>query len=131
MCVCVCGFFTVSYALHLLILERIVNIMKVYIKTSRNNIQVEFIRFRKKLATLLTFETLKWKYTFATDLLITIRDESPLVCRAPDVSEHRQTTKLISLRTSVTAFSSLCFVVTETQYYYSMYQLQCDIFRSE
>ena len=39
----------------------------------------------------MTFETLKWEYTFATDVLIAIRDESPLVCRAPgapDVSEH-------------------------------------------
>ena len=37
------------------------------------------------------FESLKWEYTFATDVLIGIRDESPLVCRAtgaPDVSEH-------------------------------------------
>ena len=49
--VCVCGWFCVSYALHLLILgscytahKRIVNIMKVYIK--RNNIQVESIGFR-------------------------------------------------------------------------------------
>ena len=53
--------------------------------------EVELIRFRKKIATLLTFETLKWEYTFATDVLIAIRDESPLVCRAlgaPDVSEH-------------------------------------------
>ena len=43
----------VSYALNLLLLgscytahERIVNIMKVYIK--RNNMQIELIRFRKK-----------------------------------------------------------------------------------
>ena len=51
---CVGGWwvFIVSYALHLLILgscytahQRIVNIMKVYIK--RNNIQVELMRFRK------------------------------------------------------------------------------------
>ena len=44
-----------------------------------------------KIATLLTFETLKWEYTFATDVLIAIRVESPPVCRAPgapDVSEH-------------------------------------------
>ena len=34
------------------------------------------------------FETLKWEYIFATDVLIDIRDESPLVCRTPDVSEH-------------------------------------------
>ena len=85
----------VSYALLLLILgscytahKCIVNIMKVYIKS--NNIQVELIRFRK-MATLLTFETMKWGYIFATDVLIAIRDESPLVCRsqgAPGVSEH-------------------------------------------
>ena len=33
--------------------KRIVNIMKVYIK--RNNMQVELIRFRKKISTLFTF----------------------------------------------------------------------------
>ena len=49
--------------------------------------QPVFALFRTK-ATLFTFETLKWKYTFATDVLIAIRDEAPLVCRAPDVSEH-------------------------------------------
>ncbi len=48
--------------------KRIVNIMKVYIK--RNNIQMELIRFRK-LASLLTFETLKWIYT--TDVLSVTR----------------------------------------------------------
>ena len=37
----------------------------------------------------MTFETLKkWKYTFATNVLIVTRDESPLVYRAPDASEH-------------------------------------------
>ena len=42
-----------------------------------------------KLATLMTFETLKWKYTFATNVLIVTRDESPLVYRAPEfASEH-------------------------------------------
>ena len=41
--------------------KRIVNnfIMKVYIE--RNNIQVELIRFRKKIATLLKLESLKWE----------------------------------------------------------------------
>ena len=33
-----------------------------------NNIQVELIRFRKQIATLLTLETLKWEYTFTTDV---------------------------------------------------------------
>ena len=65
----------------------IVDIMKVYIE--RNNIQVIFIRFRK-IATLQTLETLKWDYTFATDVLIAIRYKSPLVQGAtggaPDVS---------------------------------------------
>ena len=37
---------------------------------------------------LLTFETLKWESTFGTDMLIASRDESPLVCRAADVSGH-------------------------------------------
>ena len=42
-----------------------------------------------KLATLMTFETLKWKYTSATDVLIVTRDESSLVYRAPEsASEH-------------------------------------------
>ena len=36
----------------------IVPITKVYI--ARNNIHVELIRFRKKIAILLTLETLKW-----------------------------------------------------------------------
>ena len=37
----------------------------------------------------MTFETLKWKYTFATNVLIVIRDESPLVYHAPEsASEH-------------------------------------------
>ena len=31
-----------------------------------------------KLATLMTFETLKWIYTFATNVPIVTRDESPL-----------------------------------------------------
>ena len=89
-CGCVRGgwlVFIVSYSLHLLILgscytahEHIVNIMKVYIQM--NNMQVELIRFGKKV-TLLTFETFKWEYTFATGVIISIRDASPLVCRAP------------------------------------------------
>ena len=88
---CVWLVFIVSYALHLLIfgscytgLKRTVDVLKVYIK--RNNIQVELIRFR--IATLLTFETLKWEYTFANDVLISIRDESQLLCRAQDISKH-------------------------------------------
>ena len=92
-----CGFvvFIFSSALHLLIIgscytahrKFLVNIMKVY--SDRNNIQVDLIRFHK-IATLLTFEILKWEYIFATDVLIAIRDEAPLICRvpcAPDVSE--------------------------------------------
>ena len=35
----------------------------IFVYIESNNIQVEIIRFRKKIATLLTFETLKWKYT--------------------------------------------------------------------
>ena len=51
---------------------------------------MELIRFRK-IATLLSLETLKWEYTFAADVLIAIRYESPLVQGAsgvPDVSGH-------------------------------------------
>ena len=40
-----------------------------------------------KLATLMTFFSLKWKNSFATNVLIVTRDESPLVYRAPDASE--------------------------------------------
>ena len=36
----------------------------------------------------MTFETLKWKYTFATNVLIVTRDESPLVYSVPDASEQ-------------------------------------------
>ena len=37
----------------------------------------------------MTFETLKWKYSFATNVLIVTRDESPLVYRVPEsTSEH-------------------------------------------
>ena len=46
--------------------KHIVNIMKVYIEM--NNIQVGLIRFPKKTATLLTLATLKWKYTFGSDV---------------------------------------------------------------
>ena len=38
-----------------------------------------------KLATLVTFETLKWKYTFVTNVLIVTCDESPLVYRAQNI----------------------------------------------
>ena len=42
-----------------------------------------------KLASLMTFETLKWKYTFATNVLIVTRDESPLVYHTLEsASEH-------------------------------------------
>ena len=53
--------------------KRIVNVKKVYIERN-NNKQVELIRFRKKIATLLMLETLKSEYTFATgsDRLIAI-----------------------------------------------------------
>ena len=47
--------------------KRIVNITKVYIERN-NNKQVELILFRKNIATLLMLETLKWEYTFATDV---------------------------------------------------------------
>ena len=40
-----------------------------------------------KLASLVTFESLKWKLSFATNLLIVTRDESPLVYRVPDALE--------------------------------------------
>ena len=63
--------------------KRFVDIMKVYVEWSNDSV---------KIATLLTFETLNWEYTFATDVLIAIRDELSLVCSgapgAPDVSGH-------------------------------------------
>ena len=50
--------------------------MKVYI--DRNNIQVELIRFRKKIATLLTLESLQWDNFFCVYEigLIAIREVS-------------------------------------------------------
>ena len=69
--------------------KRIVTITKVYI--ARNNIGPTRgnNKIPYKLATLMTFETLKWKYTFARNVLIVTRDESPLVYRAPEsASEH-------------------------------------------
>ena len=68
--------------------KRIITITKVYIAKKQhrrgNNNTIPY-----KLATLVTFETLKWKYTFATNMLIVTRDESPLVYHAPEsASEH-------------------------------------------
>ena len=65
--------------------KRIVTMAKVYIAINHihGNNMIPY-----KLATLLTFETLKWKYTFATNVLIVTRDESPQVHRVPDASEH-------------------------------------------
>ena len=70
--------------------KRIVNIMKVCIE--RNNIQVELIRFRKKIVTFIAVGNFEVGIYFATDVLIAIRDESPLFCSGgpgvPDVSAH-------------------------------------------
>ena len=68
--------------------KRVVTMTKMY--TSTTNIHVEIIRFRKKVATLMTFFSLKWKHSFATNVLIVTRDESPLVYRAPDSSEDKK-----------------------------------------
>ena len=65
--------------------KRIVTITKVYI--APNNIHVEMIRFRNKLAALMTFLSFKWKKSFATNVIILTRDESPLVYRGAVVSE--------------------------------------------
>ena len=62
-CVCVC-----------------VTIMKVYI--ARNN------TIPYKFGTLLTFETLKWEYTFAISVLILTRVESPRAGRFAIASER-------------------------------------------
>ena len=64
--------------------KRIITITKVCI--ARNNKHLENT-IPYKLASLVTFESLKWKYTFASNVLIVTRDESPLVYRAPDASE--------------------------------------------
>ena len=68
-CVCVCAasftyFGEVLRCPH----KRIVTIAKVYI--ARNNIICGNNTIPYKLATLVTLETLKWEYTFATDVLI-------------------------------------------------------------
>ena len=64
--------------------------MKVYIE--KNNVQVELIRFRKKIATLFTLQTLKRPI----HVLIVVHDESPLFGSeapgSPDVSGHDQLT---------------------------------------
>ena len=57
--------------------KRIVNIMKVYIE--RNNIQVELIRFRKKISTLWTLETSKLE-TFGTDMFIKLGSLLSVTC---------------------------------------------------
>ena len=72
--------------------KRIVNIMKVYIE--KNNVQMELIRFRKKIATLLTLQTLKLELGlyFRHRCAHCIRNESPLFGSeapgVPDVSGH-------------------------------------------
>ena len=54
MCVCVCGYqILASFSSLWAAVRCIVNIMKVYIE--RNNMQVEIIRFRKKISPLFTF----------------------------------------------------------------------------
>ena len=94
----------VSYAHNLLIFascyaQRTATIVKVYIE--RKNMQVELIRFPEKTATLLKFETLKWEYTFATDALIAIPDESPVVL----VRERRECRTFRDITISVFAIS--------------------------
>ena len=66
--------------------KRIVPKTKVFI--ARNNINVEIILFRKKLVTLFTFETLKWKPTFATAVLIAIRTFRNIVSSGQVISGH-------------------------------------------
>ena len=80
--------FIVSYALHLLILGICyavhINASSLYESVHRKKQHTSEINtIPYKLETLLTFETLKWKYSFVTDVLIAISDESPLVYRAP------------------------------------------------
>ena len=57
----------------------------------RNNIQVELIRFRKN-SDFIAVGNFEVGIYFATDVLIAIRDESPLFCSGgpgvPDVSAH-------------------------------------------
>ena len=66
--------------------------MKVYIE--RNTIQVELIRLRNKMATLLMLETLNWEYAFAIGVftklgsLLSVRSRHCSVQGAPDVSRH-------------------------------------------
>ena len=53
-------------------------IMKEYIE--RNNMQIELIRFRKKID-FLTMETSKWEYTFATDVFTKLGSLVSMTCR--------------------------------------------------
>ena len=59
--------------------KRIVTITKVYI--ARNNIHVELITIPYKLARLVTFESLKWKYSFATNSTLSMKLGSLLYVR--------------------------------------------------
>ena len=56
--------------------KRIVNIMKVYIE--RNNMQVELIRLRKQILSLLTLETSKWILSQPTCLRM--ESHSNIIC---------------------------------------------------
>ena len=64
--------------------------MKVDI--DRNNLQVELIRFRKKIATVLPLESLKWGNNVCVYEigLIAIREASPPFGEEPAKKERRQ-----------------------------------------
>ena len=76
------------------------SIMKVYIE--RNNKHVELIRFRKKIASILTMETLTWEYSFATAVftklgsLLSGTSRHCTVLGAPDVSDMTTSVHAIS-----------------------------------
>ena len=59
--------------------------MKVYI--DRNNIHVELMRFRTKMATLLPLESFKWK-SFATDVFMKLGSLLSVRCRHRSVKSR-------------------------------------------
>ena len=73
----------------------------------------------------MTFETLKWNYTFPTNVLIVTRDESPLVYRAPETaSEHNNIGPLRQIVISGYVTSGQARFGTAQLHYFKLYYVQ-------
>ena len=90
--------------------KRIVNIMTVYIE--RNNIQVELLRFRKKIATLFALQTLTWE-TFATDVFVKLGSLLSVTCRHRSVQCRGRTCARKAWGRGSRAFVYLLFQLTK------------------